>query len=240
MNLEEKIFTKLFMNKVAVIEKREISDNVFHLKLEGSIQFHKILPGQHLRILLFPNQKGRLRDRVRTYSIWKYQQEKNIGTVDIAVCAHTHGPGSQWAKQIDINSHVLISNPLGKFTLNNSKKKHVFIGDISALAHFYNFLQHLVSEHSLQGVIYGDDKNKLFSDFDGSRPFIFYQSSSKLNMLLLDYCRNLAIDKDTMIYIGGEGEICVLLHKFLVKERKVSRRQLKVKPFWMINKTGLE
>src|SRR5699024_5762206 len=147
------------------------------------------------------------------------------------VCAHTNGPGSRWAKNIEVNSHVLISSPLGKFTLNSRKKKHVFIGDISALAHLYNFLQHLPPEHSLKGIIYGDDKNKLFSDFDGSQPFIFYQSTPRLKYLLLEYCRNLEVDKDTMIYIGGEGEIGVSLYKFFIKERKISRKQLKVKPF---------
>jgi len=240
MNLEERIFTKLFMNQATVIGKRQIAEKIFHYTLEGNVNFTKLLPGQHLRLLLFPNQKGKLRNRVRTYSIWNYLHDGKKGYIDIAVCAHTDGPGSQWAELTEIGSQVLISNPLGKFTLDTSMPKHVFIGDMTALSHFYCFSRHLAPHQSMDGIIYGKDEKQLFPDFDGSLRFTFQKIANGTETTIVQRCRGLEIDHDTMVYIGGEGSLCVTLSNLFIKELGVPRKQLKVKPFWMPGKTGLE
>ncbi|MFD2033580.1 siderophore-interacting protein [Belliella marina] len=240
MNLEERIFTKLFMNQGTVIGKRQIAEKIYHFTLEVNVHFTKLVPGQHLRLLLFPNEKGKLRDRVRTYSIWRYQQDGKKGYIDIAVCAHTDGPGSQWAKITKIGSQVLISNPLGKFTLDTSMRKHLFIGDITALSHFYCFTHNLLSQESIKGIIYGKDENQLFNDFDVTPGFTFQKTANGTETSLIAYCRALEIDPDTMIYIGGDGLMCITLNNLFIKELGVPRKQLKVKPFWMLGKTGLE
>jgi NADPH-dependent ferric siderophore reductase len=240
MNLEERIFTKLFMNQATVIGKRQIAEKIFHFTLEVNVNFTKLVPGQHLRLLLFPNQKGKLRDRVRTYSIWRCQQDGRKSYIDIAVCAHTDGPGSQWAELTEIGSQVLISNPLGKFTLDTSMHKHIFIGDITALSHFYCFTHHLTPQHTIDGIIYGNDEKQLFADFDGTLGFTFQKTTNGTETSLIEYCRALEIDRDTMVYIGGNGRMCITLNNLFIKELGFLRKQLKVKPFWMLGKTGLE
>lgn len=240
MNLEERIFTKLFMNQATVIGKRQIAEKIFHFTLEVNVIFTKLIPGQHLRLLLFPNQKGKLRDRVRTYSIWRYQQDGKKGYIDIAVCAHTDGPGSLWAKHIEIGSQVLISNPLGKFTLDVSMHKHLFIGDITALSHFYCFTRHLAAPQLIDGIIYGKEEKQLFTDFDGTTAFTFQKTTNETEASLIEYCRSLEVDHDTMVYIGGDGLMCIALNNLFIKELGIPRKQLKVKPFWILGKTGLE
>jgi NADPH-dependent ferric siderophore reductase len=240
MNLEEKIFTNLFMNPFIVLEKREVSQKVYHFKLSGEITFKKIIPGQHLRLLLYPNQPGKLRDRVRTYSIWAHKQVNESSIVDIAICAHTDGPGSKWAKNAEPNQKILVSNPLGKFTLNESLEKHLFIGDITTLAHYYCFLNNLIKVHSAQGIIYGEDEKLLFPNIDGSFPFLFSNISNGHVKSIINLCNRLEIDPNTQIYIGGAGNICILLLEYFIKERGFTRKHLKVKPFWVHGKTGLE
>lgn len=240
MNLEERIFTKLFMNRATVIGKREIAEKVFHFTLEVNVNFTKLVPGQHLRLLLFPDQKGKLRDRVRTYSIWRCRQDGKKSYLDIALCAHTDGPGSQWAVITEIGSEVLISSPLGKFILDSSMPKHLFIGDITALSHFYCFTHHLTTQHQIDGIIYGKDEKQLFADFDGTLGFTFQNTANGPETSLIAYCRNLKIDHDTMVYIGGDGLMCIALNSLFINELCLSRKQLRVKPFWMSGKTGLE
>lgn len=240
MNLEERIFTKLFMNQATVIAKRQIAEKIFHFTLEVNVNFTKPIPGQHLRLLLFPNQKGKLRDRVRTYTIWRCRQVGKKSYIDIAVCAHTDGPGSQWAEITEIGSQVLISSPLGKFTLDTFKPKHLFIGDITALSHFYCFTHHLTPQDELNGIIYGKDEKQLFTDFDGTLGFTFHKTANGTETNLIAYCRRLEIDQDTMVYIGGDGLMCIALNNLFVKELGLPRKQLKVKPFWILGKTGLE
>ncbi|MCW8313816.1 SIP domain-containing protein [Sphingobacterium sp. InxBP1] len=240
MNLEERIFTKLFMNWATVIGKKEIAEKVFHFTLEVSINFTGLIPGQHLRLLLFPNQKGKLRDRVRTYSIWRCQCDGKKSYIDIAVCAHTDGPGSKWAEITKVGSQVLISRPLGKFTLDTTKPKHLFIGDITALSHFYCFTHHLTPQQEINGIIYGKDEKQLFTDFDGTLGFTFQKTANGTDTSLLAYYRSLKIGRDTRVYIGGDGHLCIALNNLFVKELGLPRKQLKVKPFWILGKTGLE
>lgn len=240
MNLEEKLFTKLFMNQATVLEKKQIAKRTIHFKLGGGFRFKNIIPGQHLRLLLLPNHPGKLRDRVRTYSIWDYQQNEEDHTIDIAICTHSDGPGSKWAKRANIGEPILISNPLGKFTLDRHQKKHLFIGDLSALTHFYCFVHHSTPQQRIQGIFYGEDENEFFPNFDHSNTFIFHKVTPGTEASLLQYCRNLKIDPDTTIYIGGEGNMCIALYQLFVKELNFTRKRLKVKPFWMPGKTGLE
>lgn len=56
--------------------------------------------------------------------------------------------------------------------------KHLFIGDITALPHFYCFTHHLTPQHKIDGIIYGKDEKQLFTDFDGTLGFIFFQKTA--------------------------------------------------------------
>ncbi|MFD2034626.1 siderophore-interacting protein [Belliella marina] len=240
MNIEETVFTKLFLNEAIVLEKNEIADKVFHFKIKGDIHFTNYKPGQHLRLLLYPKQAGKLRDRVRTYSVWNYQQSEKEAVVDLAICTHSDGPGSRWAKESVIGTPIFISNPVGKFTLEESKKKIVFIGDVTTLAHYYCFRKHLKESQSIKGIIFGTDELGLFPDFDGSHPFTFLSLKQGNDLQLLNFCRDLNLDNESMIYVGGEGNACIKLHKLFLKDLGIPRKQLKVKPFWIQGKTGLE
>ena|SRR5690606_30410184 len=240
MNLEEKIFTKMFMHHAVVTGKRKLAKNIFHFTLQTDVHFKNVTPGQHIRLLLFPKQKERLRDRVRTYSIWRYRTDQHKSYIDLAICAHTNGPGSRWAEHTEVGSVLFISNPLGKFTLETSAEKHLFIGDITALSHFYCFTHHLTQRESIKGIIYASDERHVYPDFDGTFDFTLKIAENSTLPSLVEYCRGLEIDKSTMIYIGGDGRLCIELNKLIKKEKGISRRQLKIKPFWMPGKTGLE
>lgn len=240
MNLEEKLFTKLFMNQAIVLEKRQVNESVFHVKLGGDIRFKNITPGQHLRVLLFPNQQGKLRDRVRTYSIWHFQRDEAGLTIDIAICTHANGPGSQWVRSVETGDTILISNPLGKFTLDRSRQNHLFIGDVSALPHFYCFARHLAPNQMIRGIFYGEDESAFFSDFDRASQFRFIKVTPGTEDTLISYCKNLHVESDTIIYIAGDGNMCVSLYKLFTKILNFPRKSVKAKPFWMLGKTGLE
>jgi NADPH-dependent ferric siderophore reductase len=45
---------------------------------------------------------------------------------------------------------------------------------------------------------------------------------------------------NTVIYVAGNGEMCQLLYKHLKNQLGWNGKQVRVKPFWMQGKKGLE
>ncbi|WP_264373561.1 hypothetical protein [Paenibacillus psychroresistens] len=43
-----------------------------------------------------------------------------------------------------------------------------------------------------------------------------------------------------MLYVGGDGRVCVELHKHFKQTLNWSNQQIKSKPFWIPGKKGLE
>lgn len=156
------------MHHAVVTGKRKIAKNIFHFALQTDVHFRNVTLGQHIILLLFPKQKERLRNQVRTYAIWRYRTDQHKSYIDLAVCAHTHGPGSRWEEGTEVGSVLFISNPLGKFTLAASAEKHLFIGDITALSDFYCFTHHLTQRESIKRGIYASDERHVYPDFDGT------------------------------------------------------------------------
>ncbi|MFD2968730.1 FAD-binding oxidoreductase [Sphingobacterium bambusae] len=239
VNIEEILYTRLVLKSGVVTQKTKISEAVYHLTVTGNFSFRKMAVGQHIRILIYPNINSRLKDRLRTYSVWKYEETDEIGVCHFAICSLTDGLGSKWIHELEIGQEVLLSAPFGKFTLQQEATKHLFIGDVSTLAHYYFFRRQLSAEQTFDAIIYGDKPEHFFPDIDNSKPFEFHVVKEQTVIQIINKLKVLSLD-NTMIYIGGDGRLCVALSNYLLKIRGLSKKQFKTKPFWMPGKVALE
>lgn len=230
-----------FLNKAHVISKEEIADNVFHLIIAGkSLENLAYIPGQHVRIFIgMNNDQLGFREKIRTYSIWNYHSAN--GTMNLTVCAHSDGPGSAWIKSIKAGEEIYLTAPQGKFVLDTSAPEYLFIGDVTTLAHFYAIRRELPADKIMRGIIYAEKKSELFTDMDGLLPFEFYEfPSNPIQQVKQLIEQKPATDSETIVYIGGDGRICVELNNYFKKTKGWKTKNIRTKPFWMPGKQGLE
>ena len=232
---------KTFLKQAQIVSKTVLAENVFHLTIQGKDLINlSYTPGQHLRIFIGYGNNSSFRDKIRTYSIWKYDAAKGI--IDMAVCAHTEGPGSNWIRAVLPGQELFFSPPQGKFTIDTSASFYLFVGDASALAHLYEIRRHLPSAKISKSIIYASRKEELFADIDGSYPFEFHELSPNPATTLIPLIENY-IDENIdegIAYIGGDGRVCVELNNYLRKTQDWKSKNIRTKPFWMPGKTGLE
>ncbi len=230
-----------FLNSAQIISKTEIAENVFHLVITGKeLMNMPYIPGQHLRVFIGFGMHTSFKEKIRTYSVWKY--DRVSGTIDMAVCAHSEGPGSSWIKSLVPGNTIYLSAPKGKFILDTSATEYLFIGDASALAHLYEIRRNLPSSKTIRGIIYAEKNTQVFSDLDGTYPFEFYELPQNPLQQIKKLIENKSVGNtpESLIYIGGDGRICVGLHDYFKNVRGLKSRNIKTKPFWMPGKKGLE
>lgn len=227
---------KVVLNEGVLVAKKQIASDVFQLSIRSSsIQKMRYICGQHIRVYVGEKSKASGKDNIRTYSIWKMEKEDNM--IHIAACTHTNGTGSIWVKTVEVGEKVFFSKPKGKFTIDHSFDSYCFIGDNSALGHLYELHRDLENKE-VKGIIYSNSLDELFKDIDDKKPFDFFEFGENP---FDEICK--LIDKNpddkSVVYIGGDGRLCVALNKYLI-QKGWSRKNIKVKPFWMPNKKGLE
>ncbi len=229
-------------HKTTVLSKDKIAPQVYHLKIKGELFYnldYKI--GQHIHILVTPHATGNILDVAtnRNYSIWNHSRSE--GTIELAICTFSNGIGATWIENLSVKDNVYITSPTGRFTLSEDFEKHVFIGDISSLAHFYFMRNHLTKINSYKGMVYDFDTSNFFADLDSTLPFDFYEQDDtileKLEYAILEYTKGNF--NNVMIYLGGNGTIGSKLRQLLRAKHQLNSEQLKFKPFWIKGKKGM-
>lgn len=160
------------LTKGMITHKWALTEHAFHIRLQSeSFKTAAYLPGYFLR--LFCGKDLALKDKIRSYSVWHY--ERTEGSVDLAVCLHSTGPGASWTKECKAGDEVYFAWHQGKFVIDSSADYYVFIGDLSALGHLYEIRRNLPTSKKFVSLIYGEDKADFFPDIDHTRPFDFYK-----------------------------------------------------------------
>lgn len=231
-----------FLKKAHVISKDEIADDVFHLIIAGkALENLEYIPGQQVRIFIgMDNDRLGFREKIRTYSIWNYHRAN--GTMNLTICAHTDGPGSDWIRSVKAGEEIFLTAPQGKFLLHVHAPEYLFIGDVTTLAHFYAIRRNLPDNKIMRGIIYAEKKSQLFTDLDGLLPFEFYElpQNPVEQIKQLIALKPVGNPAEAIVYIGGDGRMCVALNTYFRKLKSWNTKNIKIKPFWMPGKQGLE
>ena len=239
-SLADAVASRLLI-KATVIAKQPLADKAYLITIQADkLKYLPYVPGQHVRLFVGMGEPAGLKDKVRTYSSWHY--DSAAGTLQMAICTHGQGPGSTWALAVQPGGEVYLSSLQGKFTLDTSAESYLFIGDASALAHLYELRRHLAGNQTWSGIVYADQQHELFADRDGQQPFDFYELPPNPIARLQELIEQALLDKpaNTIVYIGGDGRVCIALTNYFRKVKGWPNARIRVKPFWLPGRTGLE
>jgi NADPH-dependent ferric siderophore reductase len=232
---------KRFATEAILIDKKQIAEHTFHLTIQGeALKSLRYTPGEHLRILVGVDRDTSMQNKVRTYSVWRY--DSTNGLMDLAVCTHSSGIGSRWVQELAIDSTIYFTGPKGKFTIDPSGDYYVFVGDMSALAHLYEINRHLPASKPVISLVYADQEVDFFPDLTGNKPFSFYQLPQNPASTIIEQLDSLTKKQpgNGMLYVGGDSRICVTLNHHFRRSLGWKNGQIKSKPFWNPLRTGLE
>ena len=231
-----------FLEKATISYKTQLNPTTYHIQLHGeALKKANYIPGYFVRIFVGRDKELAFKDNLRSYSAWKLN--KLNGTLELAICVHGNGPGSDWVKSCKVGDEVSFSWKKSNLIVDDSAENYVFIGDSSALGHLYEVHRNLKQGAKVRSIIYDENEANLFDDLGGTQPFDFHRftteeaSTSILNALpgvLADLSAN------TIVYVGGDSRVCVSLSNHFRKELKWDSRRIKTKPFWNPLKSGLE
>lgn len=230
-----------FLNKAHVISKEEIADNAYHLIIAGkALENLDYIPGQHVRIFIGMDKAVGFKEKIRTYSIWNYH--KVNGTMNFVIGSHSDGPGSSWIKSVKAGDELYLTAPKGKFVIDEAAPEYLFVGDVSALPQFYAIRRDLSSDKIIRGIIYAEKKSELFTDLDGFVPFEFYNlpENPLEEIVTIIEQRPVVNTSEAIVYIGGDGRMCESLKMYFKKEKRITSKNIKAKPFWIPGKQGLD
>lgn len=240
MGIIEKLLTTI-LKKAEITSKSQLTQNAFHIRLQSDAVIHSnYKAGNFLRIFVGKGRAGNIKDNIRSYSVWQIDQAS--GCVDIAACTYSNGPGCYWVKNCKIGDSVYYSWHESNLSVDLTASNIVFIGDVSALGHFYELNRGIPNDKQVHSLIYGALESDFFPDIDGSRPFNFLpltQNPSTEVIRYLDEIKLLPVEKSIAL-IAGEGRLCADMNNFFRMHYKWKRDQLKIKTFWMPGKKGLE
>jgi NADPH-dependent ferric siderophore reductase len=231
---------KSMATRAMVIGKTKAAEHTYRLTIQPhGVQPFAYRPQDFLRILVGDDPKVSLRDRVRSYSIWNF--DARTQSLDLAVCTFSDGPGAHWIKNVQEGDDVYFMKHASNLVIHQDDADAVMIGDISALGHLYGLRRFFRYRERVTGLIFGRDQADFFPDIDGATPFRFiaggpHQDQSIISAVEAALPRHAG---KKAVYVAGDGEMCALLYKHL-KNAGWSGKQLKVKPFWMRGKRGLE
>ena len=188
-------------------------------------------PGQTLNVF-FGLVAAAASLRKRTYSVWGYDPDRC--ELELAVCTFSEGPGAHWAARCRPGDAVHFSGPGGQFLLAAPAPAHVFLGDVSCLAHFYALRRQLPPEVPVVSVIHARHGDDVFPDLDGRLPLHVEvaDSLSAAQYLRVAEAQGLRQLTQGQVYWGGPAATCVAGHRLLQREWQWPAARLKAKPFW--------
>jgi NADPH-dependent ferric siderophore reductase len=232
-----------FLDKATISYKAPLNASTFHIQLHSEA-FRKVnhVPGYFVRIFVGKGKDLAFKDNLRSYSAWKLN--KLNGTLELAVCTHGAGPGSDWAKECKVGDEVSFTWKKSNLVVDDAADNYVFIGDSSALAHLYELHRNLPKGKSVKSIIYDEIESNLFPDLDGSKPFHFHnianaQSTTSILEMMPELLEGIS-SSNTIVYVAGDSRVCIALNNYFRKELRWEARRIKTKPFWNPAKTGLE
>lgn len=170
--------------------------------------------------------------RKRTYSVWSYDALRQ--ELDLAVCTFSDGPGAHWAAQCQPGDPVHFYGPGSKFVLDPAAPAHVFLGDVSCLAHFYALRRQVPPNVPVVSVIHAQRRDAVFADLDGRFP-LHVESAAALSAeqyLQAAEGQGLRTLGPAQVYWGGPAATCVAGHRLLQRDWQWPANRIKAKPFW--------
>lgn len=199
------------------------------------------MPGHFIRLGVGIGQDEiSMKDKVRSYSVWDIDKEKN--TIDLAIATHSQGIGAKWVESCKPNDTVYFKWKKGKFLIDTNADSYLLIGDISALSHLYIINRNLPNTKQVKSFVYSQSNEDFFKDISENKPFDFHVLNENPSVEIIQKLNSIVPETkgNKMVYIAGDSRVCIALTNYFRKELNWSAKQIKTKPFWNPEKKGLE
>lgn len=233
---------KRFLEEATIIGKQRLSPAAIKVTIQAeNIKTADFYPGYFIRLGVgFDNSEVSLKDKVRSYTVWDLNPI--TGTIELAIATHSNGIGASWAEHCKVGDKVFFAWKKGKFLQDNSADSYLMIGDLSALSHLYVISRNLPPEKQKESIVYSQDINELFADFDGEYGLDLYQMAQnplhEISQIIEEVIPKMKGTK--MVYIAGDSRLCVALNQYFRTHLNWNTKNIKIKPFWNPEKKGLE
>ncbi|GAA4233196.1 hypothetical protein GCM10022291_09640 [Postechiella marina] len=242
MGLIENVLKKVVLDEATILKKIKLSESVFKIQLKSeSIKKAEFTPGCFLRLGIgIGDGSISFKDKVRSYSVWNINKKE--GRLDIAIATESNGVGAQWVANCKVGDVVYFKWKKGNFLIDKTADSYLMIGDLSALSHLYILNRNLPEAKQVESIIYTKNKNDLFEDVDGAKPFNFYSLEQNPIIAIIKLIKEIIpkMKGRKMVYLAGDSRVCVALNQYFRKELNWNTKQIKTKPFWNPDKKGLE
>ncbi|VXC22850.1 siderophore-interacting protein [Maribacter litoralis] len=241
MGIVESIIKKV-LEKGTIIENTKLSESVYKIRIQSEdIASYDFVPGHFIRLGVGIGQDEiSMKDKVRSYSVWDIDKEKN--TIDIAIATHSQGIGAKWVESCTPNDTVYFKWKKGKFLIDTNADSYLLIGDISALSHLYIINRNLPNSKQVKSFVYSQSNEDFFKDISDNKPFDFHVLNENPSVEIIQELNSIVPEMkgNKMVYIAGDSRVCIALTNYFRKELNWSAKQIKTKPFWNPEKKGLE
>jgi len=241
MGIVESIIKKV-LEKGTIIENTKLSESVYKIRIQSEdIASYDFVPGHFIRLGVGIGQDEiSMKDKVRSYSVWDIDKEKN--TIDLAIATHSQGIGAKWVESCKPNDTVYFKWKKGKFLIDTNADSYLLIGDISALSHLYIINRNLPNTKQVKSFVYSQSNEDFFKDISENKPFDFHVLNENPSVEIIQKLNSIVPEMkcNKMVYIAGDSRVCIALTNYFRKELNWSAKQIKTKPFWNPEKKGLE
>lgn len=241
MGIVESIIKKV-LEKGTIIENTKLSESVYKIRIQSEdIASYDFVPGHFIRLGVGIGQDEiSMKDKVRSYSVWDIDKEKN--TIDLAIATHSQGIGAKWVESCTPNDTVYFKWKKGKFLIDTNADSYLLIGDISALSHLYIINRNLPNTKQVKSFVYSQSNEDFFKDISDNKPFDFHVLNENPSVEIIQELNSIVPEMkgNKMVYIAGDSRVCIALTNYFRKELNWSAKQIKTKPFWNPEKKGLE
>lgn len=226
-----------------VVETQDIAARTRRVRVTGeALRGLDWTPGQHVRLqvadLAAPRTwLGGLRDALRTYSVWDYDER---GWLDLCVLDHPGGgPGARWSREVRVGQRVDFGRPEGRLVVRADAPYHVFVGDETASVAFGAILRALPPKAKVFGVIeVGSPHDRLPIPRSNELQWTYRGTGG---LALADALCGLDLpDEPGMAYVAGEARAAQAARRHLTAGRGWPRSAVTVKPFWAPGKRGMD
>ena len=233
---------KTIMDKGVITSKTKYNASVYKIDITSdAVKTMDFIPGCFIRLGVGIGQNtSSKKDMVRSYSIWDINKETN--TISLAIATHSNGIGASWVKNCTVGDTVYYKTKKGKFTVDQTADSYLMIGDLSAVSHLYMINRYLTEDKQVESIIYNKDLKELYADIDNKKPFDFYDFEPNNSEKIIAHIEKIApkLNGKSMVYIAGDSRVCIALNKYFKNDLGWDSKQIKTKPFWNPEKTGLE
>lgn len=228
----EKVFSGM-MNPVQVKKTQYLDNDLKWVQFSGDLSSTKFIPGKVIEFRISDTD-------FRHYTPALY--DKSRGICEVLFYLHGYGPGSEWAKNLQIGDQMKLMGPGGKMSYGYDSPLHYFFGDETSLGLCNNLINEALNQnHEYKCLLELDEIHWDWPKLLSLEAKVVGKSTSfpaQYALLSLNEVEGWEKWKTANFYLSGRAKSIQRFRKSLI-DRGVNSKQIISFPYWADGKKGL-